>query len=85
MFYGLINWMGETYKFLSKARGICQEEEIKTVANAAFIMVDKADKVIPALPGAPLDKTDQMDLDEVRMMRDHIEEMMIFQLSQEIV
>lgn len=85
MFYGIIRSLGEIYTYLSRARGVCTDEELRTVGDAALIMADSADKVMPWNPAAKLDAEDARDLDEVKLMREHIEEMMVFQLSQEIV
>lgn len=83
MYYGIIETLGNIYTFLSRARGRCGDDAIKTIANGAMAMADNAKTV--SNPGLKETADDVRDLDEVRLMRDHIEEMMVFQLSQEII
>lgn len=85
MFRGLRRSFLEMYSFIGNARGICTEEEIRKIVDAAAVMAEKAEKVIPWETRSPMDAEDARDLDEVKLIQGHIEEMMVFQLSQEIV
>ena len=85
MFFGIIKSLGDMYQVISQARGRCTNRDIKRIADGALALADNAEKICLLAAAARPGEEDLRDLDEIKLMRDHIEEMMVFQLSQEIV
>lgn len=84
MYKGLVDNLAFTYLFICKARGKVQQEELQAVATGARTMTRHAPEVLgreDQVEGAD----DRADLAEAGKIADHIDEMVVFLQSLEIV
>ena len=82
MYRGLIDSLAFVYGFVCKGRGKVPEDEMRTMANSAHVMVKHA---LVVLGGEDETGEDRKDLALAGEMERHIEEAVVFLQNMEIV
>lgn len=84
MYKGLIDNLAFVYSFVCKARGKVQQEDLEAVATGARTMTKHAPAVLGREDQAEA-ADDRADLAEAGKIVEHIDEMVVFLQSLEIV
>jgi hypothetical protein len=82
MYKGLVDNLAFMYGFITRGRGKIAEDDMRKMATGAHVMVKNAPAVLGGEDQRP---EDLADLKEAQKMDEHIEEMVIFLMSLEIV
>ena len=84
MFKELINSLSFMYCFAARSRGKLQQEELDALRKGANVMSTQAQAVL-SQDGQQLTDEERRDLEEAEMIDSHIEEMVAWLISLEIV
>lgn len=84
MFKELINSLSFMYCFAARSRGKLQREELDALRKGANVMSMQAPAVL-GQDGRQLTEDERRDLEEAEMIDSHIEEMVAWLISLEIV
>ena len=84
MFKELINSLSFMYCFAARSRGKLQREELDALRKGANVMSMQAPAVL-GQDGQQLTEDERRDLEEAEMIDSHIEEMVAWLISLEIV
>lgn len=83
MYKELIQSLTFTYTLIARGRGKLDPFQLKSLQAGAITQTEVAPLILDTENKA--DKNDQCDLAEAQLINEHIEEMLTFQLSAEII
>lgn len=83
---GLISTLSYMYRFIAMGRGILSGDELGKMRDSAGVMADKAKDIVNAQAALePISQDAATDLNEARLIDQHIDEMVDWLLRQEVV
>jgi len=85
MFFQMKRTLGYVYSVLTQASGRVSNRDIKRISEGALAMAENAEAICAPPEDVRPNEADQLDLDTIRLFHDHIEEMQVILLHQEIV